>query len=90
LAQGTGCCGWCSCYHVPAYSLAILYLGLGNKEEAVRWLEKSFDDRDGISIGIIKVDPTLDSLHGNARFDALVQKVFATKKAGADSLQPSP
>jgi len=76
--------------YVPAYSLAILYLGLGNKEEAIRWLERSFDDRDGMSIGIIKVDPTLDSLHGDARFDALVQRVFATKTAKTDSLESSP
>ncbi len=28
--------------YVSAYSLAIVYLGLGDKEEALRWLEKSY------------------------------------------------
>jgi hypothetical protein len=32
----------------------------------------------------------LDDLRGNPRFEALVQKVFAPKKAQADSPQSSP
>jgi TolB-like protein/Tfp pilus assembly protein PilF len=64
--------------YVPAYSVAIVHLGLGNKQEAIRWLEKGFNDRDGI-IGIIKIDPTLDSLHGDPSFEALVQKILAAK-----------
>src|SRR5262249_28221403 len=32
---------------VLAYSRAVLYLSLNNKEEALRWLEQSFAERDG-------------------------------------------
>jgi tetratricopeptide (TPR) repeat protein len=64
--------------YVPAYSSAILYLGLGDKEEALRWLEKSFDDR-GFEIAFIKVDPMFDLLRGNPRFEALLQRVLAPK-----------
>jgi TolB-like protein/Flp pilus assembly protein TadD len=65
--------------YVPPYSFALIYLGLGDKEEALRWLEKDFSDRDGWNIGFIKVDPLLDLLRRDQRFEALVQKVFAPR-----------
>jgi len=64
---------------VLSYWRALLYLSLNNKEEALRWLEKSFEERDGSNISWIKVDPLLDPLHGEPRFEALVQKVVAPK-----------
>jgi TolB-like protein/Flp pilus assembly protein TadD len=64
---------------VLGYWRALLYLSLNNKEEALRWLEQSFKERDGSNINWIKVDPLLDSLHGDPRFEALVQKVVAPK-----------
>jgi serine/threonine-protein kinase len=67
--------------YVPAYSFAIINLGLDDQAEALRWLEKDFNDRDGWNIGFIKVDPILNPLRGNPRFEALVGKVFAKKEA---------
>jgi TolB-like protein len=64
---------------VVGYWRALLYLSLNNKDEALRWLEQGFEERDGSNISWIKVDPLLDSLHGNPRFEALVQKVVAPK-----------
>jgi serine/threonine-protein kinase len=64
---------------VIAYARAVLYLSLNKKEEALRWLEQSFADRDGSNIGYIKVHPLLDPLRGDPRFEALVQKVDAPK-----------
>ena len=61
--------------YVSAYSLAIVYLGLGNKGEALRWLEKSYQDRAGYDIATIRVDPFLDPLRGDPRFEALVEKI---------------
>jgi TolB-like protein/lipoprotein NlpI len=61
------------------YYRALLYLSLNNKEEAVRGLEESYEERDGSNIGWIKVDPLLDTLHGDPRFEALVQKVIKGK-----------
>ncbi len=31
--------------YVSAYGFALVYLGLGDKEEALRWLEQSYQDR---------------------------------------------
>ncbi|MFN2542081.1 MAG: tetratricopeptide repeat protein, partial [Chthoniobacterales bacterium] len=65
---------------VLAYSGALVYLSLNNKEETLHWLEQSFAERDGSNIGYIKVDPLLDPLRGDPRFEALVQKVVAPKR----------
>jgi TolB-like protein/Tfp pilus assembly protein PilF len=65
--------------YVEAYYRALLYISLGDKEAAVSALEQGYAERDGDDIGTIKVDPLLDSLRGNPRFEALVQKVIAPK-----------
>jgi TolB-like protein/Tfp pilus assembly protein PilF len=62
--------------YVSGYSFALAYLGLGNKEEALRWLEKAYDDRAGDALRFVKVEPLLDPLRGDPRFEALVAKIF--------------
>ena len=65
--------------YFEAYGLALLYLGLDDREEALRWLEQSYQDRDGFNIGPIRVDPFLDSLHGDPRFEALAEKIMPAR-----------
>ena len=64
---------------VLSYLRALLYLSVNNKDEALRWLEQGYEERDGSNLCWINVDPLLDSLHGDPRFEALVQKVVAPK-----------
>jgi TolB-like protein/Tfp pilus assembly protein PilF len=66
--------------YVTPYLFALIHLGLGEKDRAIDFLEKTYEDRDGYSIAFIKVDPFLDPLRGDPRFEALVQKVFAAKQ----------
>ena len=73
--------------YVSAYSFALVYLGLGDKEAALRWLEKAYEDRAGDALRFIKVEPLLDSLRGNPRFEALVAKIFPPEIA--ESPEPS-
>ena len=65
--------------NVRAYWRALLYLSLGNRDEAIRWLEKGTADHEGLDIAYIKVEPLLDPLRGDPRFEALVQKVVGAK-----------
>jgi TolB-like protein/Tfp pilus assembly protein PilF len=67
---------------VVGYLRALLYLSLNNKEEALRWLEQDYEERDGSNISTIKVDPLLASLHGDPRSETLVQKVTGPKTEG--------
>ena len=76
--------------YVHAYSFALIYLALGDKERAIDEMERAYRERAGNDIAFIKVDPMLDDLRGNPRFEALVQKVFASKKAEANSRQSLP
>jgi tetratricopeptide (TPR) repeat protein len=66
--------------YIPAYSLAVIHLSLGDKEEALRLLEKSYEDRAPFDTGVfgsIKIDRKLDPLRGDPRFQALVRKVMS-------------
>jgi adenylate cyclase len=65
--------------YVESYYRTLLYISLGQKDAAVSALEQSYAERDGDDIGVIKVDPLLNSLRGDPRFEALVQKVVAPK-----------
>jgi tetratricopeptide (TPR) repeat protein len=66
--------------NVRASWRAVLYLSLRNREEAVRWLEQSVAGHEEIDITFIKVDPLLDPLHGDPRFEALAQQVVGPKQ----------
>jgi len=50
---------------------------MGNKDEAMRWLEQAYADRSE-SVVWLKVDPTFANLRGDPRFDALIKKVGLT------------
>ena len=61
--------------YVDFFRRALLYLSLGDKDRALQFLEQSYVNREGYEIGLIKVDPMLDSLRAESRFQALVKKV---------------
>jgi len=71
--------------YVSAYSFAILYLGLGDKQEALRWLEQSYQDRAGSDIAWIRVYSLLDPLRGDPRFEALAEKIVPAREFRASS-----
>ncbi len=64
-------------YVTPAASMTI-YLGLGEKEKALEWLEKCYADRDP-QCWFLKVDPLVDSMRNEPRFQALLKKVGLEK-----------
>ena len=52
-----------------------LHLGLGEKDKALDWLEKCYEEQDGVCWGL-KVYPTFDPLRTETRLHALLKKVF--------------
>jgi TolB-like protein/Tfp pilus assembly protein PilF len=70
---------------VSDYSFAIVHIALGEKQKAIDWMERAYDNRAGPDVAFIKVDPLFDPLRGDPRFEALVAKVFAPKHG-----KPSP
>ncbi len=59
---------------VGRYEIALVYAGLGEKEEAFAWLEKSFLARDK-GLTYLKIDPCLDPLRSDSRFQDLLRRV---------------
>lgn len=66
---------------VSSYALAQIQAMLGNKDEAVRLLEKAYDERSipigGGGIGGPKIDNRFDSLRGDPRFEKFVAKFMS-------------
>jgi tetratricopeptide (TPR) repeat protein len=60
--------------YIPAVSLAYICAGLGDKEEALSWLQKGFEER-AFQMQLLQVDPRLETLHNDPRFKELVKKV---------------
>ena len=65
--------------YVGNYAFALVHIALGEKEKAIEDLDHAYRDRVGPDIALLKVDPMLDPLRGDPRFEALVQKVFGPK-----------
>jgi TolB-like protein/DNA-binding winged helix-turn-helix (wHTH) protein/Tfp pilus assembly protein PilF len=57
----------------PAGSLAQLYARLGDKEAALRWLERAVEQRDVWLY--LKADPAYDSIRAEPRFQSLVRRM---------------
>ena len=63
---------------VPSYAIATIYIGLGMKDEALRYLAKSYDEGSFYMIHL-KVEPILDSLRSDPRFIDLMRRVGHSK-----------
>jgi tetratricopeptide (TPR) repeat protein len=63
---------------VPAAELARAYVRLGNREQALVWLERAFEERSRLVLEIT-VDPVFDTLRSDVRFQKL-QDSLALKR----------
>ena len=61
---------------VPVASgyIALVYIGLGNREQALNWLEKAYDQHSTL-MQWLKTDPRFDSIRSEPRFQELMRKV---------------
>jgi TolB-like protein/DNA-binding winged helix-turn-helix (wHTH) protein/Tfp pilus assembly protein PilF len=60
--------------YVPSFHIAIIYAGLGQKDQALVWLEKGYQERSTWMVWL-KVDPRLDVLRSDPRFKDLLRRV---------------
>jgi TolB-like protein/Tfp pilus assembly protein PilF len=63
--------------YVSPYAFAVIHLALGEKDQALDWLERAAREHAGPFINLIKVDPYLDPLRGDPRFETLVSAVLS-------------
>jgi TolB-like protein/Flp pilus assembly protein TadD/class 3 adenylate cyclase len=65
--------------YVADYSVGLVYLGLGDKNQAMDWFEKSFAKRQP-DLNTIRFDPLLRPLHGDPRFEQLAEKILPARE----------
>jgi serine/threonine-protein kinase len=61
-------------HYVSPFVIALVYLGLGEKDHALGLLEKSYEERD-VQLTWVKASPFADSLRSEPRFTALLEKM---------------
>ena len=59
--------------YTPEYGRAVIYTGLGDKDKAIEWLEKAYNQRCFLTW--LKVDPIFDPLRDDDRFHTLLEKL---------------
>jgi serine/threonine protein kinase/tetratricopeptide (TPR) repeat protein len=60
--------------YVCSYEVATAYVLLREKDRAFRWFDKAVEDRSDCMV-MLAVDPRLDSLHSDTRFQDLLRRV---------------
>jgi len=60
--------------YVSAYGITQTYIALGDFDHAWAWLEKAFEERS-FQLIWLKVDPTIDPLRSDPRFQDLLRRV---------------
>src|SRR2546425_9011555 len=60
--------------YVSPYSVALVHAGLGDRDQALAWLEKAYAERSDY-MPYLNREPMLDGLRSDPRFAALVRRV---------------
>ncbi|HJP90645.1 MAG TPA: winged helix-turn-helix domain-containing protein [Pyrinomonadaceae bacterium] len=60
--------------YVSPYTVAAIYAGLGDQEQAFKWLDKAVEERD-IWLMNLKVDPVFAKLRSNRKFADLLAQI---------------
>jgi eukaryotic-like serine/threonine-protein kinase len=60
--------------YVPSYYFALVHAGLGERDQALRYLERAYEERSTV-LAYLLIDPRLAPLRGDARFLALARRL---------------
>jgi tetratricopeptide (TPR) repeat protein len=60
--------------HVDPYFVALIYLGLGQKDQAFEWLEKAYDHRS-MMLNWLNIEPRLDSIRSDPRYQQFGRRI---------------
>jgi TolB-like protein/tetratricopeptide (TPR) repeat protein len=61
-----------------SFFIALVYAGLNDKQNAIKWIEKACDERSG-SVRYLKMEPRLSNLRDDPRYAILMRKVGLEK-----------
>ena len=58
--------------HITPYEIAVIYALLDDKNQSLNWLKKAMDAH-AVGFSFVRVDPLLDNLRNDARFENLIK-----------------
>jgi len=65
--------------YVPPYFIGLAYLGLGDKEKALAWIDKAVEEHSHWVL-FLRTDPAFDELRSHGQFGKLIEKVCNSSK----------
>jgi serine/threonine protein kinase/tetratricopeptide (TPR) repeat protein len=60
-----------------AYDLAVIYAGLDERDQALEWLRKAYEERTG-GLLLLKVEPVFDNIRSDPRYQDLLRSMNLT------------
>ena len=60
--------------YVPPYYIAMIYDGLDERDEAIAWVERGYEQRDP-RMALLKAEPKWNNLRSDPRFQDLLRSV---------------
>lgn len=64
--------------YVPSLYVALIYIGLGEKDQAFAWLDKAYEERCDFLV-YLPTDPMADPLRSDPRFSALLERLHLAR-----------
>jgi serine/threonine-protein kinase len=61
-------------HYVSPYTIAMIYNSLGERDAALTWLERAYEQRN-VRMTYLKVEPKWDNLRDDPRFQDLLRRV---------------
>ncbi len=75
--------------YVSAYEIAVVYMGLGDKDRTMEWLGKAFNEHSSLLIHV-RQDPRFQPLQADPRFQDLARRLGLPPLASRASLREAP
>ena len=60
--------------YVSSYSIAFVYAGLNDKDQALEWLERAYQERSSF-MPLLKFETVLDNLHPDPRYKEMLKQM---------------
>ena len=64
--------------YVDPYNIAVIYAGLGDKDEVFRWLDKGYEQRSS-GMPYLTTDPFWSEMHSDPRYADLLRRMASTR-----------
>jgi tetratricopeptide (TPR) repeat protein len=60
--------------YASPFAFALVYTGLGKKDQAFAWLDKAYEERAS-ALPFVKINPRFSTLHSDPRFQKLLRRM---------------